>query len=55
VAASNNARNLRPKQLAKQQRIEKNKPAANRKRAPLNSWQEYAHALLEANEASFVN
>ena len=24
-------------------------------RAPLNSWQEYAHALLQANEFSFVN
>jgi hypothetical protein len=26
-----------------------------RKRAPLKSWEEYAHALLQANEASFVN
>ena len=26
-----------------------------RKRAPLTAWQEYAHALLQANEASFVN
>ncbi len=26
-----------------------------KKRAPLNGWQEYAHALLEANEASYVN
>ena len=25
------------------------------KRAPLTAWQEYAHALLQANEASFVN
>lgn len=24
-------------------------------RAPLNAWQEYAHALLQANEFSFVN
>ena len=24
-------------------------------RAPLNAWEEYAHALLQANEASFVN
>jgi len=26
-----------------------------RKRQPLNAWEEYAHALLQANEASFVN
>jgi hypothetical protein len=26
-----------------------------RKRAPLKAWEEYAHALLQANEASFVN
>ena len=24
-------------------------------RAPLNAWQEYAHALFQANEFSFVN
>jgi hypothetical protein len=27
----------------------------NRKRAPLTSWEEYAQALLQANETSFVN
>jgi hypothetical protein len=26
-----------------------------RKRLPLTGWQEYAHALLQANELSFVN
>jgi hypothetical protein len=26
-----------------------------RRRAPLKAWEEYAHALLQANEASFVN
>jgi hypothetical protein len=26
-----------------------------KKRAPLKSWEEYAHALLQANETSFVN
>jgi len=26
-----------------------------RKRPPLNAWEEYAHALLQANEVSFVN
>jgi len=28
---------------------------ANRRRAPLTSWEEYAQALLQANETSFVN
>ena len=26
-----------------------------RKRAPLTSWEEYAQALLQANETSFIN
>jgi hypothetical protein len=29
--------------------------AATIERDPLTAWQEYAHALLQANEASFVN
>jgi len=29
--------------------------AAFRKRAPLRIWEEYAHALLQANETSFLN
>ena len=35
----------------------KNRPAspANKLRVPLTSWQEYAQALLQANETSFVN
>ena len=45
-------RRLDPK---KQQRFQKNKPTETKKRAPLTGWQEYAHALLQANEASFVN
>ena len=28
---------------------------AGRKREPLKAWEEYAHALLQANETSFVN
>jgi len=33
-----------------------NKAGANgKKRAPLTSWEEYAQALLQANETSFVN
>ena len=29
--------------------------AAPGMRPPLNAWEEYAHALLQANETSFVN
>jgi hypothetical protein len=38
--------------LARQNRFANN---ADRKRAPLTSWEEYAQALLQANETSFVN
>jgi hypothetical protein len=55
LPASNPSRPLRPKQAAKQQRMERNRPGEAKKRAPLTVWQEYAHALLQANEASFVN
>jgi hypothetical protein len=41
------------KQLARRENGGKN--GGLRKRAPLSAWQEYAHALLQANEASFVN
>jgi hypothetical protein len=36
---------------------QRNRPGANagKKRAPLTSWEEYAQALLQANETSFVN
>jgi hypothetical protein len=30
-------------------------PPGIAKRAPLTSWEEYAQALLQANETSFVN
>jgi cytochrome c553 len=53
---SNNERRLGPRAMARQQqRFDRNQPAATKKRAPLTGWQEYAHALLQANEASFVN
>jgi len=42
----------RPGQLAQGQRRKGN---PGRKRQPLSAWQEYAHALLQANETSFVN
>lgn len=54
-AISNPPRRPGPKQFKQQQRMEKNRPAQSSKRAPLTAWQEYAHALLQANEASFVN
>ncbi len=40
-----------------QERFESNRAnqSAPKKRAPLTGWQEYAHALLQANEFSFVN
>ena len=44
-----------PKPAKQQQRMERNRPTQPTKRAPLTAWQEYAHALLQANEASFVN
>ena len=39
------------------ERLGQNRPsnAQQKKRAPLTAWQEYAHALLQANEFSFVN
>jgi hypothetical protein len=51
---STDARPFRPKQFAKKQGRKQGGPGF-RKRAPLSSWQEYAHALLQANETSFVN
>jgi len=41
----------RSERLASNRSGGKNSP----KRAPLTTWQEYAHALLQANEFSFVN
>ena len=42
------------KQLAKQQ-YRKGGPNQPKQREPLKAWEEYAHALLQANETSFVN
>ena len=53
--ANNNPRRLNPKQAAKQQRLERNQGGIKPKRAPLTVWQEYAHALFQANEASFIH
>ena len=45
---------FREKQLARQ-KFARGGGAAFRKREPLKAWEEYTHALLQANEASFVN
>jgi cytochrome c553 len=52
---SNDPRRFAGKQSPKQKGMERNRTGGNVKRAPLTTWQEYAHALLQANEASFVN
>ena len=45
---------LNAKQLAKQQ-LAKQRLAKDKGRQPLSPWEEYAHALLQGNETSFVN
>jgi hypothetical protein len=42
------------KQQAKQQ-YQKGRGNQPKQREPLKAWEEYAHALLQANETSFVN
>ena len=50
AVAANNTNGERPKPG------QRNRPGANGKlRAGMNSWEEYAQALLQANETSFVN
>ena len=51
LANNNDAAKPQPKPL------KPNHPAGkpNKKNAPLTSWEEYAQALLQANETSFVN
>jgi len=64
VAANNQnrpaTRQERRQEIVQERRAERlgqNRPGnkQSKKRAPLTSWQEYAHALLQANEFSFVN
>ena len=45
---------FREKQLARQ-KFARGGGSTFRKREPLKAWEEYTHALLQANEASFVN
>jgi hypothetical protein len=49
----NQGRKVGAKQFAKRQG--RNGAGLERRKAPLKSWEEYAHALLQANEISFLN
>jgi cytochrome c553 len=57
VSNTEDARRNRKKQAQKQQQMRRGGGGAKdfRRRAPLKTWEEYAHALLQGNEASFVN
>jgi hypothetical protein len=52
---SNDRKKIRAQQMAKQQLRKGGRGNDFRKRPPLKAWEEYTHALLQANEASFVN
>ena len=61
-AATTPATGANAKKAAKQAMMAANRPnmkrpgqAVQKSRAPLNAWQEYAHALFQANEFCFVN
>ena len=61
-AATTPAAGANAKKAAKQAMMAANRPNMKRpvqpvqkSRAPLNAWQEYAHALFQANEFCFVN
>jgi hypothetical protein len=53
---SNDPRKMRQKEFAKKQQYGKRGGSSEfKKRPPLKAWEEYTHALLQANETSFVN
>jgi hypothetical protein len=53
---SNTGDDLQPKQFAQKKGGRKKGGASSFKmRKPLTAWEEYAHALLQANETSFIN
>jgi hypothetical protein len=54
VSTMAEVRRFRPKQQAKQGR-KQGGGSEFHKRPPLKAWEEYAHALLQANETSFLN
>jgi hypothetical protein len=47
------AKNAKPKQQRRQQQFFSTVPVSGRR--PLESWDKYAHALMQANEALFLN
>src|SRR5436190_20679428 len=51
---SNERKKFRAQQAAKQQYRKGGRGSEFKKRPPLKSWEEYTHALLQANEPSFV-
>jgi hypothetical protein len=51
---ANGGKRLGPKQLARQRLARKGAGDAG-SNAPLTPWEEYAHALLQANEMCFIN
>jgi len=53
--SNDNRRFRQQKQSGKQQYRRGGNNSEFKKRPPLKSWEEYTHALLQANEASFVN
>ena len=43
------------KAMMERQQVRRGGREPMKARAPLNAWEEYAHALLQANEFCFVN
>jgi len=55
VSNDSNERSKVGPRLAARQQLRKGGGPGFRRREPLKIWEEYAHALLQANETSFVN
>jgi hypothetical protein len=57
VPVSNTPQARRPAPRAANAKRPPDRPgrAPAKSREPLKAWEEYAHALMQANEASFVN
>jgi hypothetical protein len=55
--SSNNRAGARPSREELRERMQQRRAGENpfRSREPLTAWEEYAHALLQANETSFIN
>ena len=55
VRTASNGPNRPPPRQVQRQQGRRGVGGNSRKLAPLTAWEEYAHALLQANETSFVN